>query len=159
MSTRPSALPEFRERLWPAPTLFIALLLILPSVTLAVFPVSADLAIPVAIAVYVIVNLTLLLAAPKIVVSGGWLHAGNAKIHASYLRDPETLDAAQLREAIGPKLDARSYLMIRGYIHRGVKVENIDANDPAPYWIITSRKPQELASAIRQSESAPLEES
>lgn len=154
MSKMSESRTHFQERLWPAPTLFVALLMILPAVTLAVTPVNVDLAIPIAVGVYVAVNATLILGAPKITVTGTELAAGSAKIPLKFLGTIETLDAEALRAAIGPGLDARAYLLIRGYIHRGVKVQNIDPKDPAPYWVLTSRKPAELAQAIAQAQAA-----
>jgi hypothetical protein len=138
----------FRERLVPGPWLFIALLLIVPSVMLAVTPLSPPLALPAAIAMYVIVAGSLLLMAPVVSVENGQLTAGRARIPAALLGTIEVLDSDALRAAIGPGTDARSHLVVRGYIHRGVRVEVVDPDDPAPYWIITSRRPKALQAAI-----------
>jgi hypothetical protein len=58
-----------------------------------------------------------------------------------------------MRAAIGPGVDARSYLVVRGWIHRGVRIDNIDPADPAPFWIITTRHPQKLAEAIEAAKA------
>ena len=138
----------FRERLVPGPWLFIMLLLIVPAAWLTVTPVAAELAVPVAIAAYVIIAGILLLSAPVVSVSDGHLSAGRARIPLSMLGSVEVLDDSGLRAAIGPGMDARSHLVIRGYIHRGVRIEITDPADPTPFWIITSRKPRSLQAAI-----------
>lgn len=138
----------FRERLMPGPWLFITLLLILPAVMLAVTPINAALAAPVAVAVYVLVAGSLMLMAPTISVEDGRLTAGRAQIPVSALGDLEVLGPDELRAAIGPGTDARSYLLVRGYIHTGLKIEVDDPQDPTPRWILTSRRPRALASAI-----------
>ncbi len=148
MSETSAPAPEFSERLWPAPSLYIALLLIIPAVGLVMTPINSALAVPVAIVVFVAVTASLVLSAPKVAVTGGELIAGPARIPVSYLGRVEVLDAESLRAAIGPRLDARAHLMVRGYIHSGVIVEITDETDPAPYWVITVRKPQSLAAAI-----------
>ncbi|MBK0418068.1 DUF3093 domain-containing protein [Leucobacter sp. CSA1] len=152
-STAPGDRPvtRYRERLWPGAGLFIALLLVVPAVALVLTPIDGDIAVPVAIAVYVIVAATLLLLSPSVEVEAGTLSAARARIPVSLLGEPELLDADALRRALGPGIDARSYLVVRGWIHRGVRIPNLDPRDPAPYWIITSRRPQELASAIRSA--------
>lgn len=140
--------PTYRERLIPGPGLFIAILLVIPAVALMLTPVNASAAIPVAIVVYLIVITTLLLVSPTVRVSGKRLTAGRAEISVDQLGVVESLGAEALRSVIGPGLDARSYLLVRGWIHRGIKVENIDPADPAPHWIITTRHPEKLAQTI-----------
>ena len=44
--------------------------------------------------------------------------------------------------------DARAYLLLRPYLKRAVKVEITDRADPAPYWLISTRHPEELAQAL-----------
>ena len=144
----PSLASHYRERLWPGAGLFIALLLVVPAVALVLTPINGDIAVPVAVAVYVIVTATLLLLSPTVEVSEGALIAGRARIPGSLLGDPELLDADALRSALGPGIDARSYLVVRGWIHSGVRIPNLDPQDPAPQWIITTRRPQALAAAI-----------
>lgn len=154
---RPSALPEpaadFRERLFPGPWLFITLLLILPAVSLTLTPIDQAIAVPGAIVAYVLVAGSLLLMAPTVEVRGEVLVAGRASIPIALLGRVETLDDEGLRAAIGPGLDARAYLMVRGYIHSGVRIDVEDPADPAPYWIITSRKPRTLRAAIEAARS------
>jgi hypothetical protein len=60
----------------------------------------------------------------------------------------EVLDAERMRQARGPDLDARAYLCLRGWIATGVLVELRDTEDPTPYWLVSSRRPAELAAAI-----------
>lgn len=141
--------PTYRERLVPGPGIFIAVLLVVPAVALVMTPIDRALAWPLAVTIYVIIALTMLLLSPKITVENGTLTAGHASIPASQLGAAEALGADGLRAAIGPGLDARSYLLVRGWIHRGVRIENIDANDPAPYWIMTTRHPERLINAIQ----------
>lgn len=139
----------YRERLVPGPGLFIALVLLIPAVALVFTPINAPFAIPMGVIVFLIACVTMLLLAPTVRVTGGTLVAGHAEIPVSQLGEIELLGSEALRAAIGPGLDARSFLMVRGWIHRGIRIINIDPADPAPYWIITTRHPQKLADAIR----------
>lgn len=155
MSRAPSpASAAYRERLWPTLWLFVALLLIIPAVALAVTPINSTIAIPAAIALYVIAAGSLALASPAIVVEHGVLTAGRARIPVRMLGRAETLDADELRAAIGPRLDARAHLLVRGYIHRGVRIEVTDPDDPTPYWVLTTRRPQTLLDAIEAARGA-----
>ncbi len=142
-----------RERLWPSPWLLIALLLLLPAVTMVVIPINASVAVPTAVAVYLVITGTLTLMSPVIELSGGELRAGSARIPVSALGEVELLGDAALRRVLGPEADARAYLVVRGYIHRGLRIEIVDAEDPTPYWLLTSRRPQTLAAAIEAAKA------
>jgi hypothetical protein len=96
--------------------------------------------------------LTLLLlayGAPRVDVEDGWLRAGRARIPGEYLAGAEPLDPAETRRVAGPGADARAYLLLRPYLKRAVRVTLHDDRDPTPYWLVSSRDPEHLASAIR----------
>ena len=149
-----SARRTYLERLAPGPGLYIALLLLIPAVMLTVTPLSSVWALPVAIGLYVVIAGSLFALAPTIEISNGQLLAGSARISVSLLGDAETLDRDALRAALGPGLDARSFLMVRGYIHSGVRISLVDPSDPTPQWILTTRRPEDLLTALRVAQSA-----
>jgi len=147
MTAAPST-STFRERLTPGPWMFVALLLLVPAVMLVMTPLNPALAVPVAVVLYLVIAASLVLLAPVVTVADGVLTAGRARIPVAQLGPVEVLGEGSLREAIGPGADARAYLMVRGYIHGGIKVGVNDPADPTPYWVVTSRKPQTLSAAI-----------
>jgi hypothetical protein len=58
-----------------------------------------------------------------------------------------------LRNELGPSLDARAQLLVRGDIKTAVKVEITDGNDPTPYLVISTRRSSELVGALRANKS------
>ena len=84
----------------------------------------------------------------RVVVSDGELRAGRAHIQARHLGTATPLDAEQTRRTAGQDADARAYLVLRPYLKRAVKVEITDPADPAPYWLVSTRHPEELAQAL-----------
>jgi hypothetical protein len=54
-----------------------------------------------------------------------------------------------MRQARGIRLDARAYLCIRGWLPAGARVILDDPEDPTPYWLVSSRRPEALARAVR----------
>ena len=144
----------YRERLVPGIGLFAAVLLVAPAVAMVLMPIAISASIPAGIIAYLLVALFLFATSPSISVADGQLHAGRAHISLDQLGEIELLGADALRSALGTELDARSYLVVRGWIHRGVRIKNIDPADPAPYWILTSRRPQALADAIEAARRA-----
>lgn len=145
---------EYRERLIPGVGLFAATLLIAPAVAMVFMPIAIGASIPAGIIAYLLIVTFLFTTSPSIKVANGRLHAGRAQIALEQLGDVELLGAEALRRALGTDLDVRSYLLVRGWVHSGVRIANIDPTDPAPYWIITTRRPQALADAIAASRGA-----
>lgn len=84
----------------------------------------------------------------RIVVHDGWFRAGRAQIEAHHLGNIAALDATETRRIAGPDADARAYLLLRPYLKRSVRVEVADPADPTPYWLVSSRHPEALATAL-----------
>jgi hypothetical protein len=102
-----------------------------------------------AVLLLIMVGLFLGYGAPRVEVGDGWLRAGRARIAGEFLGDAEPLDAAETRRVAGPGADARAYLLLRPYLKRAVRVTVRDDRDPTPYWLVSSRDPEHLATAIR----------
>ena len=64
------------------------------------------------------------------------------------LSAPRALDAEQTQARIGPLADARAYLLVRPYVAQSVIVEVTDKADPAPYWLLSTRRPEQLSAAL-----------
>ena len=88
------------------------------------------------------------LGSARIEVTGTTLRAGRAEIDLRYVGAVETLDEEGLRRVAGVDADARAYLMLRPYLHRGVKITIDDPRDPTPYWLVATRNPARVATAL-----------
>ncbi len=84
----------------------------------------------------------------RVEVADGQLRAGRAHIAGRHLGAADALDPEQTRRVAGTEADARAYLVLRPYLKRAVKVEITDPADPAPYWLVCTRRPDELAVAV-----------
>jgi len=74
--------------------------------------------------------------------------AGRAQIEVSWLSEPRRLDAEETWRAAGPGADARAWLVLRPYCRESVMVSVLDPADPVPYWLVSSRRPEELAATL-----------
>lgn len=139
---------SYRERLWPAAWMYIVILLIVPATLLVFTPISIVAGIITAI-VLVSGSVALLLgAAPVIEVVDGKLAAGRARIPLALVGDTVAARGTEARHERGPGLDARAHLVFRGWVDPVLKVAILDPDDPAPYWLLSTRRPEELAAAI-----------
>ena len=101
------------------------------------------------IALALLAALLLSYGGARVSVADGWFRAGRARIEGVHLGRVSALDPEETRRVAGPEADARAYLLLRPYLKRAVKVEITDPADPAPYWLVSSRHPDELARAVR----------
>lgn len=141
---------RFRERLVPGPGTVLALLLLLPAVAIVVLPVSSSPVVPVALAVLVTGSAEALLFAlsPVVSVTDGVLRAGPAHIAVAATGSTEAFRGRAAVEARGVGLDARSWTLLRGWIDPVVRIRVEDPDDPAPYWVVSTRRPEELRAAL-----------
>lgn len=146
MTQQPSAV--YTERLWPSVMFFVALLLIIPALSVLFTPYSLQAGVIAGIVAYIAVCSLFLVWSRKIEVRDGVFTAGRAHIDVNLLGKVETLDPQELKIAIGRRLDARAYLCVTGWVHTGIKVEVTDPADNTPYWVVTTRRPQTLAKAL-----------
>ena len=58
------------------------------------------------------------------------------------------LDAAGARAARGAEADPLAFFLIRGYVPAMIQVVVDDPDDPVPYWLVSTRHPEELAAAL-----------
>jgi hypothetical protein len=97
-------------------------------------------------------------AATRIVVDASGLQVGRARIEFGYLAGATSLDGPATARRAGPEADARAYLVLRPYVRTAVEVTLDDTGDPTPYWLISSRRPDELAAALSAAISTRLTE-
>jgi len=140
--------PLYRERLWPAPWLYLAIALVIPASLLVFLPINFFVGVGTAVVLYGGSVGLLLLASPVIEVADGRLRAGRATLPLDAIANTESARGEFARLERGPRLDARAWLLIRGWIGPVIKVELSDPSDPAPYWLLSTRNPELLEAAL-----------
>ncbi len=96
----------------------------------------------------VVALLLLGLGNTRIEVDGSRLSAAGAQIDGQWLGEARALDAASTRRRLGTDADVHAWLVGKPYLPRAVEVPIVDAADPHPYWLLATRRPEELAAAI-----------
>ena len=76
------------------------------------------------------------------------MRINKAHIELKYLGDTRVLDIQEMRYARGRDADPSAYLAIRFWNPRGVLVKVTDSRDSTPYWLISSKRGDELAKVI-----------
>lgn len=92
----------------------------------------------------------------RVAVEQGTFRAGRAHVPLHHVGEVTALDGEGVRRQAGVDADARAYLLLRPYLKRGVRVDIADPADPAPYWLVSSRRPEELARAVEAARAGGL---
>ncbi len=142
---------EFREVI-SAPIWLIAFVyFIFLSVVLSIWAALGDFP-----ALLTFVALTIALAViyqkTKLVIEidGEELRVGPARIERKYIGQCENLEAAALKLVRGRDADPAAYLGIRFWQPTGIKMHVLDSRDSTPYWLITSKRGQEMTALLNK---------
>ncbi|MBV9208157.1 MAG: DUF3093 domain-containing protein [Actinobacteria bacterium] len=79
----------------------------------------------------------------------GTLRAGGAALPLTAITEVVSLDEKRSAQLRGPRADPAAYLYSRPYLKKSVYLAVADPG-PAPYWLIGTRHPAELAAAIER---------
>lgn len=80
---------------------------------------------------------------------------GRARLPLCYIGDVRALDADTTTAAMRTRADANAFMLVRpGYADTTVAVAVTDSRDPHPYWLVSTRHPEELAAAIKTATTA-----
>jgi hypothetical protein len=107
---------------------------------------------PLIYAVFTAVVVAFLLSwgAVSVEVSDGVLRAGRATLPLEAIGDVVALDEKQSALLRGPRADPTARLLLRPYLKRAVYIQ-VTRPGEAPYWLVGTRRPEQLASAIQRS--------
>lgn len=144
---------QFEERLYPSVGMYLAYSLLTPMVSLVAAPFGWALALTLGTTTFVASLVLASVLSPLLVVDGVRLIAGKMSIPLDAIGEVVEVPTEDLRNQLGPSLDARAQLLVRGDIKTAVKVEITDAADRTPYLVISTRRSSELVSALRANKS------
>lgn len=143
-------MPAYRERLWPSAWVFGATALVIPASLLVFLPINIAAGVVVAVVLYGGALAVLIATSPVIAVSSGELVAGRARLPLEFAGEVQIFEGNEAFLERGRRLDARAWLVIRGWVKPVVKVPVLDPRDPVPYWLVSTRRPQGVAAAIER---------
>ena len=151
----PTGTATHSERLWFGPLGWLGVVGFAGVLVIALYPVGV---VPAVVAGVVTLAVGIAVAvgwATRVRVADGELWAGQAHLPLHLTGRVESLDAARTREELGPRLDARAYVCLRAWARTSVRVEVLDPADPTPYWLVSNRRPDELAAAVVAGRGRP----
>lgn len=147
---------QFRERLWPSWWVWLVVLA-MAGVLGTAYGAAYDALLGGAVfAAAALIGLAFLFAtSPVIEVRGAVFRAGVARIPRVNVGDVRVLDSAELTH-LRRTGDARAYVVLRAWsTSRAVRMDVRDEEDPHPYWLVSTRRPEALAAALASAAADP----
>jgi hypothetical protein len=146
------AVPTHDERLYVPWTWWPVLIAIVLFGTLEVGSgFSYVVLVPVAIFLFGFFIVPLALSGrQRVMLRDGVLYAGKDELPVMQMTTLVALDRAETRLRLGPQADPAAHTVVRGWVGSSVMMRLANP-DPVPYWVVSSRHPEELLSAIKAS--------
>ncbi len=86
----------------------------------------------------------------RLEVVDGELRVRDARLPLAVVNGVVGLDATTLRRVLGREGDPAAYLATRPWIGPGVQMWLDDPQDPTPYWVVSTRRPERLVAVLRE---------
>ncbi|MFF2840445.1 DUF3093 domain-containing protein [Paenarthrobacter sp. NPDC057981] len=138
----------YTEKLWPSLWIWIVVVGLSSAGLLMFGPISPAAAIIAALALLAIMTTMLVLSTPTITVTSDTVRVGRASIDRAFVGSVQAFRKAEATAERGPRLNGLAYMCFRGWIDPVVKIEITDPADRTPYWLASSRRPEELVAAL-----------
>ncbi|KDS92764.1 hypothetical protein DHOM_09550 [Dermabacter hominis 1368] len=142
----------FHERLHPGP--FVVCIAIIFGVLLGAIltPLSEIVGIATAITLGAFFPALLVASSPVVEVRADVVAAGPARIEVDVLGEPRILNKADFEKILGPDIRPLDFRVVRGWISTGVEVPVIDPDDPTPALVLSLRRPEDFALALKAAQ-------
>ncbi|BCW44568.1 DUF3093 domain-containing protein [Arthrobacter sp. StoSoilB5] len=138
----------FTEKLWPTIWIWIVVVGLSGAGILMFAPISAAAGIIAALVLLAIMTILLVVSTPTIIVTRDSLRVGRATIERKFVGTAEAFKKEEATAERGPRLNGLAYMCFRGWIDPVVKIAITDPADRTPYWLVSSRRPDELVAAL-----------
>ncbi len=140
--------PHYSEWVLPNWTSFLPVLAVYPTLWLTFLPINELLGVWLGVGLSVATVGLMFAKSARIEVDPEYLSVSNAKIERSFVSNVQAVPTDEAFAERGRNLDSRAWIHFQGSVKTLVKVTISDPDDETPYWLFSSRKPEELKKAL-----------
>jgi Protein of unknown function (DUF3093) len=152
---------SYRERLFVPVSYWVLAVPVVVLLGAEVIFVAGGIVPLLAMAVLAVIVVAFLVnwSSATIEVTGAVLRVGKDTLPLSEAGEAIALDERQAALLRGPRADPAAHILLRPYLKRAVYVGIAEPAEGVPYWLIATRRPDELAAAIERARAADDRES
>ena len=141
----------FREVLRPPIWVLAFIYFLLLSIVLSVWAAFDTRATLITLAISTLALIWIAIAMKsEITFDGNILRIDQANIEKKYLAKVTVLDRSAMRLLRTRDADPAAYLAIKFWEPRGLRIDLNDSRDATPYWLITSKRGEEIAALLNR---------
>lgn len=133
---------------WVLPLIGAGLLAAQAAFAFSAVPEWLPYAVLLSLAVAVILGMSRTRIAVSVESDGPRLWVGDAKLPLRYIAAVDAVSKTDKRRALGPELDPAAFCVHKPWIRTMVRVHLDDPDDPTPYWIFSTRRPDKLVGLL-----------
>lgn len=138
----------YKEKLWPSTGAWIWPLLLALTAGVAFTPVALGWGILAGAVTFIGLVVVFVLNTPRIIVTNEMVHVGRANIERRFVGEVTGYRGQEAFEQRGQKLHGLAFMNLRGWVDAVVKMEITDPRDQTPYWLTSTRRPEELTRVL-----------
>lgn len=139
---------SYRERLSPSWWMVLAIGLVIPATMLIFLPLNTLVGLVAGVTMWAGAVGSLWLLSPVITVTEEALQVGNATLEHRYIGEISAFDGDAARHEKGPGAHGLAWLTLSPWVDAVARISVADPEDPTPYWLVSTRKPEELMKAL-----------
>lgn len=139
----------YTEKLWPNVWIWLVAAGFSSAGILVLAPISIGTGLTAAAALFAIISVLLVLSTPSITVTRTTLQVGRASIERRFLGSVTAFRGKEATAERGTRLNGLAFLCIRGWIDPVIRIEITDPADRTPYWLTSTRRPEQLVAALQ----------
>lgn len=138
----------FQEKLRPAWWIWLVALGLGATAAVAFMPVGIEWGIVAGLVAFGLIAFGLISSTPTIEVTADTVRVGRASIERRFVGEVTGYRGAAAYNQRGPGLNGTAFMCIRGWVDPVVRIEITDERDSTPYWLTSTRRPEELTAAL-----------
>ncbi|MGO1480042.1 MAG: DUF3093 domain-containing protein [Brachybacterium sp.] len=139
----------FREHLFPGIGWWLVAVSVGAALGLVLVPLDLTVAIVVAVVCVIALVALVYQYSPLLEVKNGQFQLGRARIDVDLLGEVTVLHGEEWARTVGQDFEPLAHHCVRGWTRSGLRVEVLDDADPTTAWVASSRRPDDLALALR----------
>jgi hypothetical protein len=136
--------PKYTERVLPRWSSFIPVVGVFPALWLTFLPINEVIGLWSGVASTALIVFVMIAKSATVQITDDALRVSNASIERKHISGVEVVPKEDAFSARGRDLDPRAWIHFQGSVPTLVKVELSDPEDPTPYWLFSTREPQEI---------------
>jgi hypothetical protein len=139
---------QYTERVLPKWSSFLPVLGVFPAIWLTLLPINEIAGVVAGLVTTALIVFAMIAKSARISITSESLEVSTASIERKHISAIEVISKSEAFAARGRELDPRAWFHFQGSVDTLVRVQISDPNDPTPYWLFSTRRPEQIKEVL-----------